>query len=154
MLNSLSEGCPASINYNGISYPIVRIYKDALYYNKNIKKIIIEDSEQPLIVDKNALPNDITSLYIGRNIEDTDIFSNNPYLKELTFGPNFTTVNSRMFYNCTAIECISTQNVQTIGDKAFATAINLTILLLAIRFQVWAVQLFKIHLSSILMLKT
>lgn len=111
---------PASINYNGISYPIVRIYKDALYYNKNIKKIIIDDSEQPLIVDKNALPNDITSLYIGRNIEDTDIFSNNPYLKELTFGPNFTTVNSRMFYNCTAIECISTQNVQTIGDKAFA----------------------------------
>ncbi len=109
----------------------------------NLKELIIEDSDEPLVIqwgnNANSVIDKYTGLetaYVGRNFGDTDISGelrsglgliNAPSLKSVTFGEKVTAIYASSAWNCTNLETVSFgSNLMLIDYGAFSGTSKLT----------------------------
>ncbi len=111
---------------------------NAGYFNEcsNLKKLIIEDSEAPLIFDYNwgqsqfkTCP--LTDVYIGRNFQfyhdsrnDISPFEAKP-IERLVLGNEVTILEKESFSRCSNLTTVIFPNIKEIGDYAFYECKNL-----------------------------
>lgn len=88
----------------------------------NIAELTIEDSETTLKIGNNAFSRvALTSLYLGRNLDDTP-FKNNSTLQTVLIGENVTALKWGAFSGCTALEKVITPNLTAWCNIDFESA--------------------------------
>ena len=103
----------------------------------NMPELIIEDSEEPLLVSEGAFLDIKGSdyyMYVGRNLKKDTEFKSSPfsyYLSSVEFGPNVTEIIPYMFDECCwytiygdviegLTEVLIDGDIESIGESAFA----------------------------------
>ena len=93
-----------------------------------LNQLILEDGKQVLVISYNTF-NDcpITTLYLGRNVNDYNNWDNFKSLKTLTIGSSVTNIGDHAFYGCSGLTAVEIPNsVTSIGNSAFSGCSGLT----------------------------
>lgn len=112
-------------NLHDITFPstLDEIMGDVFYGCRSLGKVVISDSSTPLKVHRAAFSGKgITSLYIGRDFNDTDMqFYGNSRLKEVIIGRYCTKIYKQEFVDCTSLESVTIPDwVTELGEVAFS----------------------------------
>ncbi|MDE6008399.1 MAG: leucine-rich repeat protein, partial [Muribaculaceae bacterium] len=103
---------------------------NSAFSNCSVAKLVIEDSEENLIVGSLGFKN-IEEIYLGRNIEEDNFYSSfyeNTSIKKLTIGNLVNEIPEKAFYGCTGInEVIIADGHDTlqIGSNSFTLVKNI-----------------------------
>ena len=113
------------LNHVELSNSITDVGWMAFYDCKNLKTLIIEDSENSLCLeDKNCFSNcPLTEIYLGRNItyQNVSPFFAVESIKKLTLGSKVTRLNDRIFAGCPNLTEVYSysETVPTSGESVF-----------------------------------
>ena len=91
----------------------------------NLSQLVIEDGGEALTIQSNTFSGcPITSLYMGRNVNDYINFSS---LETLTIGSSVTSIGNSAFEGCSGLTAVEIPNsVTSIGSDAFSYCSGLT----------------------------
>ena len=131
-----------SLTISGNVTKVGNIFGDASHTDTgsqipNMPELIIEDSEEPLLVSEGAFLDIKGSdyyMYVGRNLKKDTEFKSSPfsyYLSSVEFGPNVTEIIPYMFDECCwytiygdviegLTEVLIDGDIESIGESAFA----------------------------------
>ena len=129
---------PASVEVDGIVFPVTSIDAEAFANALNVTSITIEDSNQPLTIGAPAtaivaMSNDqagtfeacmLDSVYVGRNLNyATAPFANIASLKKVVVGALVTSMGGAMFAGCENIETVYALSAIPATDAEFESRV-------------------------------
>lgn len=142
------SGYLSSLTVGGVVKKVGNIFGDASKTDTgsqipNMPELIIEDSEEPLLVSEGAFLDIKGSdyyMYVGRNLKKDTEFKSSPfsyYLSSVELGPNVTEIIPYMFAGCCRYtiygdvmygltEVLIDGDIESIGESAFADCGALT----------------------------
>ena len=125
---------PASVEVDGVTYPVTSIDAEAFANAINVTSITIEDCNQPLTIGTSAtaimaMSNNqvaafeacmIDSVYVGRNLNYTIApFANIASLEKVAVGTLVTTMGGAMFDGCKNINAVRSLSTTPPADAQF-----------------------------------
>ena len=115
----------SSLKELSIPGSVTAINDYALDYCSSLSKLVFEDGEEDMSLNKNSSSSPLAEVYIGRNIINnygsytTSPFSSKSLLKKVTIGNGVTSIPSYLFYNSACNELVVAPSLKTIGTSAF-----------------------------------
>lgn len=107
---------------------IISIGEKAFEGCSSINKIVFEDSAESLSMGSASVPvENLTEVYIGRNLSNSKTFANAKKLTVVTFGTNITFIPTSCFAGCSSLRNVDIpESVTSINNSAFQDCTGLT----------------------------
>ena len=120
---------PSTVTYDGTTYTVTSISKDAFAGCSGITSVIIPNSVKSIGDNAFANCSDLTSVTIPNSVTSigNSAFSGCTGLTSVTIGSGVTNISSSAFSGCTGLTSVDIPNsVKNIDDNAFANCSSLT----------------------------